>query len=173
MTMIADRPDTVVDRVEIGHWEGDCIMGPGNRSAIGTLIERRTRCTLLLHLQVDRPRSEAMHEALTAALSGMPASLCRSITWDQGSELAAHQKITADCGAQVYFCDAHSPWQRGTNENTNGLLRDYFPKGMDLSPVTPQELAAVQDELNDRPRKTLNWARPARLLAAQLHADTA
>jgi IS30 family transposase len=167
MTMIADRPAEVDDRVQIGHWEGDCIKGAGNRSAIGTLVERRTRFLILVHLPDGRATAEAMRTGLAATLGRLPADLRRTLTWDQGKELALHQLIAEQIGAKVFFCDAHSPWQRGTNENMNGLLRDYFPKGMDLRDVSPEELARVADEINDRPRKTLGWARPADLLADQ------
>ncbi|MGH9216755.1 MAG: IS30 family transposase [Acidimicrobiales bacterium] len=164
MTMIADRPAEVADRVQLGHWEGDCIMGAGNRSAIGTLVERRTRFLILVHVPTGRPTAEAMHDGITTALGQLPADLRRTLTWDQGKELALHQKISEQIDTKVFFCDAHSPWQRGSNENMNGLLRDYFPKGTDLREVTPEELARVADEINHRPRKTLGWARPADLL---------
>lgn len=167
MTMISDRPTEVDDRVEVGHWEGDCIKGAGNRSAIGTLIERRTRFLILVHLPDGRATAEAMQVALTATLGRLPAQLRQTLTWDQGKELALHQEITEQTGTKVFFCDAHSPWQRGSNENMNGLLRDYFPKGMDLREVGPEELARVAAEINDRPRKTLAWARPADLLDEQ------
>lgn len=173
MTMIADRPAEVDDRVQVGHWEGDCIMGAGNRSAIGTLVERRTRYLVLVHVPTGRPTAEAMRAGITAALEQLPPQLRRTLTWDQGKELAMHQQITAQTGTRVFFCDAHSPWQRGSNENMNGLLRDYFPKGTDLRGVTPDELARVADEINTRPRKTLGWARPAALLAAQTTTETA
>jgi transposase, IS30 family len=165
MTMIGDRPAEVEDRVEVGHWEGDCIKGAGNRSAVGTLVERHTRFRILVHLPDGRATAEAMQAALTATLGRLPAELRRTLTWDQGKELALHQQIAEQTGTKVFFCDAHSPWQRGSNENMNGLLRDYFPKGMDLHQVAPEELAWVAEEINDRPRKTLGWARPADLLA--------
>ena len=167
MTMIADRPAEVEDRVQVGHWEGDCIMGRGNRSAIGTLVERSTRFLILVHVPADASRAEAIRDGVTAAFTGLPPTLRRTLTWDQGKELAHHEQITAATGARVFFCDAHSPWQRGTDENTNGLLRDYFPKGTDLSLITAQWLRQVAEEINDRPRKTLGWARPADLLSAQ------
>jgi IS30 family transposase len=167
MTMIADRPAEVDDRVQVGHWEGDCIKGAGNRSAIGTLVERRTRFLILVHLPDGRATAEAMQAGLTATLGRLPAGLRRTLTWDQGKELALHHEIAEQTGTKVFFCDAHSPWQRGSNENMNGLLRDYFPKGMDLREVSPEELARVAAEINDRPRKTLDWARPADLLAEQ------
>jgi IS30 family transposase len=161
MTIIAERPAEVADRVQAGHWEGDCLMGAGNRSAIGTLVERVTRFVVLIHVPAGRPTAEVMRDGITGALGALPAHLRRTLTWDQGKELALHQQITARIGTQVFFCDAHSPWQRGSNENANGLLRDYFPKGIDLSHVSLEELQHVADELNDRPRKTLGWGRPA------------
>jgi IS30 family transposase len=167
MTMIADRPAEVADRIQVGHWEGDCIMGAGNRSAIGTLVERRTRYLILIHVPTGRPTAEAMREGLIAALEQLPAQLRRTLTWDQGKELAMHQQISKQTGTRVFFCDAHSPWQRGSNENMNGLLRDYFPKGTDLRQVASEELTRVADEINKRPRKTLAWARPADLLAGE------
>jgi IS30 family transposase len=133
MTMIAERPPEVDDRIQVGHWEGDCIVGAGNRSAIGTLVERRTRFLILIHVPTGRPTAAAMHHGITTALGRLPAHLRRTLTWDQGKELALHQKIADEIGTKVFFCDAHSPWQRGSNENMNGLLRDYFPKGTDLS----------------------------------------
>lgn len=164
MTMIADRPAEVEDRVQVGHWEGDCIMGVGNRSAIGTLVERVTRFVILVHVPTGRPTAAAMADSIVDALGALAPHLRRTLTWDQGKELALHQQITARIGTHVFFCDAHSPWQRGSNENTNGLLRDYFPKGMDLAGISPEQLQHVADELNDRPRKTLGWARPADLI---------
>jgi IS30 family transposase len=164
MTMIADRPVEVSDRVQVGHWEGDCIMGVGNRSAIGTLVERTTRFVILIHVPTGRPTAAAMRDGITDALGALAPHLRRTLTWDQGKELALHHQITARTGTRVYFCDAHSPWQRGSNENTNGLLRDYFPKRTDLSTISPMELQRVADELNNRPRKTLHWARPAALI---------
>ncbi|MGB3893861.1 MAG: IS30 family transposase [Mycolicibacter sinensis] len=165
MTMIAERPAEVEDRVQVGHWEGDRIMGPGNRSAIGTLVERVTRFVILIHLTTGQSTSTAMRDGIVDALGALAPHLRRTLTWDQGKELALHHQITARIGTQVFFCDAHSPWQRGSNENTNGLLRDYFPKGMDLAGISPEQLQQVADELNDRPRKTLGWARPAELMA--------
>jgi IS30 family transposase len=164
MTMIADRPAEVEDRVQVGHWEGDCIMGAGNRSAIGTLVERATRFLILIHVPTGRPTAEVMHEGVSDALGALAPHLRRTLTWDQGKELSLHQQITTRIGTRVFFCDAHSPWQRGSNENTNGLLRDYFPKGTDLANVSPEELQRVANEINDRPRKTLGWARPADLI---------
>lgn len=164
MLTIHDRPFDPGDRSEAGHWEGDLIVGKSQGSAIGTLVERQTRSTLLLHLPVRD--GEALHDALAATMSGLPASLVRSITWDQGSEMARHLKITRTLGAPVFFCDSHSPWQRGTNGNTNGLLRDYFPKGTDLSLHSVGHLRAVQDELNHRPRAVLEGRSPAQLFAS-------
>ena len=170
MTMIAERPAEVDDRAQAGHWEGDLIMGPGNRSAIGTLVERRTRFLILLHIPAAVPTAITVREAISAALVGLPPGLARTLTWDQGKELALHQQITASTGTRVFFCDAHSPWQRGSNENTNGLLRDYFPKGTDLSTHSAEELSRVAVEVNERPRKTLGWTRPADLFSQALAA---
>ena len=139
-------------------------MGAGNRSAIGTLVERTTRFVILLHVPTGRPTAVAMCDGITDALGVLAPHLRRTLTWDQGKELALHHQVTADTGTCVYFCDAHSPWQRGSNENTNGLLRDYFPKATDLSAISPEELQRVAEELNDRPRKALDWARPAALI---------
>lgn len=165
MTMIADRPAEVEDRVQVGHWEGDCIMGAGNRSAIGILVERVTRLLILVHVPTRQPNAVAMRDGVGDALGALDPHLRRTLTWDQGKDLSLHQQITARTRTRVFFCDAHSPWQRGSNENTNGLLRDYFPKGTDLANVSPGELQRVADEINDRPRKTLGWARPADLIA--------
>jgi transposase, IS30 family len=164
MTMIADRPAEVEDRVEVGHWEGDCIMGAENRSAIGTLVERVTRFLILVHVPTGQPTAEAVRDGVANVLGAFAPHLRRTLTWDQGRELSLHQQITAHTGTRVFFCDAHSPWQRGSNENMNGLLRDYFPKGTDLANISPEELQRVADEINDRPRKTLGWARPADLM---------
>jgi transposase, IS30 family len=164
MTMLADRPAEVDDRVQVGHWEGDCIMGAGNRSAIGTLVERVTRFLILVHVPTGQPTAEAVRDGVADVLGTLAPHLRRTLTWDQGKELSLHQQITARTGTRVYFCEAHSPWQRGSNENTNGLLRDYFPKGTDLAHISPEELQRVADEINDRPRKTLGWARPADLI---------
>jgi IS30 family transposase len=168
MRMIDERPAEVEDRQEAGHWEGDLIMGPSNRSAIATLVERSTRFLILVGLPDGVASAEAVRGGITAAFGALPAGARRTLTWDQGKELALHQQITAATGADVFFCDAHSPWQRGSNENMNGLLRDYFPKGTDLSIHTPDELARIATEINDRPRRTLDWSRPAELFTAAL-----
>jgi IS30 family transposase len=166
MTMIDQRPIEVEDRVQVGHWEGDLIMGPSNRTAIGTLIERRTRFVVLLAFPGAVPTADAVRHAISTAFGNLPSGLSRTLTWDQGKELALHQQITASTGTRVFFCDAHAPWQRGSNENMNGLLRDYFAKGTDLSAHTVEELQRVALEINHRPRKTLAWSRPRRPLPA-------
>ncbi|WP_420829291.1 IS30 family transposase [Bifidobacterium callimiconis] len=160
MVMISERPPEVGDRAVPGHWEGDLIMGASNRSAIGTLVERSTRFTILLHLP-DGHDAEHVQRAVIDQMRRLPRHLRNSLTWDQGAELALHGRIRAALDMQVYFCDPHSPWQRGTNENTNGLLRQYFPKGTDLSGYSRAYLDAVAEELNDRPRKTLGFRKPS------------
>lgn len=183
--MINERPAEAADRAIPGHWEGDLILGL-NRSAIGTLVERTTRFTMLLHLPrmpgyVVVPRvkngpplaghgARAVREAITRTMTDLPEQLRRSLTWDQGSEMAEHARLKIDAGLQVYFCDPQSPWQRGTNENTNGLLRQYFPKGTDLSMHGPDEIAAGAVALNTRPSKTLDWRTPAEALDALLQS---
>jgi transposase, IS30 family len=169
MVMISERPAEVSDRAVPGHWEGDLIAGTASKSAIGTLVERSTRFVLLLHLPAGHGAS-AVAEAMTQAMAGLPGQLRRSLTWDQGSEMASHAQIAAATDLQIYFCDPHSPWQRGSNENTNGLLRQYFPKGTDLSVHSREDLAAVAAELNARPRKTLGWKTPAQALDEVLAA---
>ncbi|UKO94026.1 MULTISPECIES: IS30 family transposase [Gordonia] len=170
MVNISERPAEANDRAVPGHWEGDLIMGAGNRSAIGTLVERTTGFVMLLHLPDDHSAA-TVAEAMTAAIPKIPEVMQRSLTWDQGSEMALHTKITEATGLPIYFCDPHSPWQRGTNENTNGLLRQYFPKGTDLSVHGPGILANVAAELNGRPRKRHNWKTPTEELDRLLQSD--
>jgi IS30 family transposase len=180
--MISERPAEAADRAVPGHWEGDLILGLGS-SAIGTLVERSSRFTMLLHLPPldgrNGPRikngpaltghgAEPVRDAIAAAITTLPEQLRRSLTWDQGAEMAQHTQLRIDTGLQIYFCDPQSPWQRGTNENTNGLLRQYFPKGTDLARHSADDLAAVAAALNTRPRKTLGWRTPAEVLDEHL-----
>jgi IS30 family transposase len=147
-----------------GHWEGDLIIGKGGRSAIGTLVERASRYVMLFPLPNGRS-AEEVRKALTRQIAKLPTELRRTLTWDQGKEMADHQRFSTDTDMQVYFCDPHSPWQRGSNENTNGLLRQYFPKSMDLSLHGAAHLNAVARELNNRPRQTLNWMKPSEVFS--------
>jgi IS30 family transposase len=164
MTMIDQRPAEAADRGVAGHWEGDLITGESNRSAIGTLVERSSRYVILLYLP-GRHTAEAVRDAVIDAMKDLPAQLRRSLTWDQGSEMALHTEIAQALAMPVYFCEKASPWQRPSNENTNGLLRQYFPKGTDLRHHDAEQLAAVAAELNARPRKTLSWQTPAARMA--------
>jgi IS30 family transposase len=181
--LISERPPEVADRAVPGHWEGDLIIGL-ERSAIGTLVERTTRFTMLVHL----PREEgygtikrtkngpalagygavSMKNALESTITALPDQLFRSLTWDRGKEMSQHAAFSVETGVAVYFADPQSPWQRGTNENTNGLLRQYFPKGTDLSRWSREEIEAVANALNNRPRKTLGWRTPAEALNEHL-----
>jgi IS30 family transposase len=183
--LISERPAEAEDRAVPGHWEGDLILGL-HRSAIGTLVERTTRFTMLLHLppmdghgtgvrEKNGPAlaghgAEAVRDAIARTITTLPEELRRSLTWDQGAEMSQHARLRIDTGLQVYFCDPHSPWQRGTNENTNGLLRQYFPKGTDLSGHGAGDLVAVAAALNARPRKTLGWRTPAEALDEALRS---
>jgi IS30 family transposase len=168
MVNIAERPPEAVDRAVPGHWEGDLVIGKNGRSAIGTLVERSTRFVMLLHLTDQK--AETVREAIAGQILTLPEALRRTLTWDQGIELAEHVQLRVDTDVEVYFCDPHSPWQRGTNENTNGLLRQYYPKGTDLSVHSTEDLAEVADALNGRPRKTLDFHTPAEALAQLLSA---
>ena len=171
MINISERPAEAADRAVPGHWEGDLILGASCRSAIGTLVERTTGFVLLLHLPGDHT-AVTVSDAMSPKIVGLPEQLRRSLTWDQGSEMALHTKITEQTGLPIYFCDPHSPWQRGSNENTNGLLRQYFPKGTDLSFYGPGLLDQVAAELNARPRKRLNFETPAEAIQRLLSEPT-
>lgn len=167
MVMISERPAEADDRAVPGHWEGDLIIGKDGRSAVGTLVERTTGYLLLLHLP-DGRQAEKVDGAMRRAITKLPGELFRTITWDQGGEMARHASFSVDTGIDVYFCDPHSPWQRPSNENTNGLLRQYMPKGTDLSPLTEAELDTIARSLNNRPRKRLEFMKPSERLAELL-----
>ena len=169
--MISERPAEANDRAVPGHWEGDLLLGTPT-TAIGTLVERSTRYVMLFTL-TRGPRAEAVREGIAASIVKLPLSLRRSLTWDQGAEMSQHQRFTVETGVAIYFCDPGRPWQRGTNENTNGLLRQYFPKGRTLAHVTQAELDGVADQLNGRPRETLGWRTPAEALTELLKQSAA
>ncbi|MGH7763439.1 MAG: IS30 family transposase [Candidatus Dormibacteraceae bacterium] len=163
MINISERPPEVEDRAVPGHWEGDLIIGKNGKSAIGTLVERASRYVMLLHLPTGHS-AEEVEKAMTSATKTLPETLWKSLTWDQGKEMANHAQISVATGLDIYFCDPAKPWQRGSNENTNGLLRQYFPKGTDLSVHSPVQLELVAAQMNRRPRKTLGWVRPSHAL---------
>jgi IS30 family transposase len=162
--MISQRPAEAADRAVPGHWEGDLLIGKDCKSAVGTLVERATRYVLLLHLPAGRD-ARLVEQAMRQAIGGLPGELTRTITWDQGKEMAYHPDFTIATGIPVYFCDPHKPWQRGSNENTNRLLRQYLPKGTDLSVHSTTDLARIARSLNTRPRKTLGYMTPSERLA--------
>ena len=160
MVIISQRPAQAQDRAVPGHWEGDLIIGKGNLSQVGTLVERRSRYVMLVHLPKDR-QAHTVAEAIKKRMAHLPKDLKRTLTWDQGREMAMHRWLAKTTGLQIYFCDPHSPWQRGSNENTNGLLRQYLPKHTDLSVFSQADLNRIAKELNSRPRQTLDWMTPA------------
>jgi IS30 family transposase len=168
MVMIADRPAEVEDRAVPGHWEGDLIVGKDGKTAIGTVVERTTGFVMLVHVPADQNRAESVRDGLISKMSALPDELRLSLTWDQGTEMSRHKEVKIAADIDIYFCDPHSPWQRGSNENTNGLLRQYFPKGTDLSVHSEDHLDAVARQLNGRPRQTLGWKTPSEALAESL-----
>ena len=166
MTSIDQRPASVLDRHEDGHWEGDLVMGSGNASAVVTLVERSSRFTFVGHLPPGRKDSATVCDVVAGFLASLPPHLRRTLTWDQGNEMAQHATIAARVpGLAIYVCDAHAPWQRPTNENTNGLLRDYLPKGTNLAVFDPVAITEIQHQLNERPRRSLDWQSPQQLFA--------
>lgn len=167
MVLLSDRPAEVEDRAIPGHWEGDLMLGRLGQSAIGTLVERQTRCVMLLSLRHGR-LAEQVKAALVARIRTLPEQLRRSLIWDRGKEMGEHARFTVKTGVQVYFCDARSPWQLASNENSNGLLRQYFPNGTDLSTYTQGQLDRVAAELNGRHRQTLGWQTPSEAFAKRL-----
>lgn len=171
MVMISDRPSEVADRVVPGHWEGDLVEGARKLSAVATLVERKSRYLITVPLHEGKT-ADKVAQGVAAAMVELPASLRRSLTWDQGKEMARHVEFTIDTGIQVYFCDPHSPWQRPSNENHNGLLREYYPKGCDFNKISPEELQATTALINERPRKVLDYATPAEVLSEMIAAST-
>ena len=169
MRLIHDRPAEAQARRVPGHWEGDLILGSLHRSAIATVVDRATRYLVLVHLDGDH-NAETVRDALIESMTALPATLRRTLTWDQGAEMAAHGDVRKATGLDVFFCEPASPWQRGTNENTNGLLREYFPKATDLSVHTASDLARIAEQLNNRPRKVLGWDTPAERIAPLLRS---
>jgi IS30 family transposase len=158
MISIHQRPAEVADRAVPGHWEGDLIIGKDHKSAIGTIVERSTRYVIITKLKAKD--AESVRKTFAKAMRNLPLSLTKTLTYDRGKEMSEHKKFTIDTKIQVYFCDPHSPWQRGTNENTNGLIRDFWPKGTDFNEITSKQILWVQEALNERPRQTLNWDTP-------------